>query len=295
MSDLPPHPDDRDPLSDASRSSHTLAQPPTAPMARPIHTARAAFERPDPMLLRESSTRWSALADVAIVALAMLLLEIVGTFVLSTASGIPLSVMDMMEAQQALLMPLLAMRFINSTICVLGILAIRRQSRASVGLVSSRLGMNFLIGIGATMAAYAIIMPVMIALTLALPETREQMNQNVDILTRILPRAHPLEFLGAMATVGIWEELFFRGFLMTRLRRVTGGWIGGVALSTAVFVALHALTQAPAAMVMITILSLIMSVVTIWRRSVIPAMVAHALFDISQLIGLYFIAGDQWQ
>ena len=62
-----------------------------------------------------------------------------------------------------------------------------------------------------------------------------------------------------------------------------------------VFVALHALSQAPAAMVMIAILSLIMSVVTIWRRSLVPAMVAHTLFDLSQLAGLYYMAGDQWQ
>ena len=155
--------------------------------------------------------------------------------------------------------------------------------------------MNLLIGVGAMMAAYAIIFPVMTALTLASPAARDQMNQNMEILTNFLPKAHPLEFLGAMATVGVWEELFFRGFLMTRLRRVTGGWIVAVLLSTGVFVALHALTQAPAALVLIAILSLIMSVVTIWRRSLVPAIVAHTLFDLLQLAGLYFVAGDQWQ
>jgi membrane protease YdiL (CAAX protease family) len=121
------------------------------------------------------------------------------------------------------------------------------------------------------------------------------MEENKTILTNFLPRAHALEFVGAMATVGVWEELFFRGFLMTRLRRATGGWIAGVLLSSGVFVALHALTQAPAALIMIAILSLIFSLVTIWRRSLVPAIVAHTLFDLTQVAGLYYIAGDEWR
>ena len=206
-----------------------------------------------------------------------------------------MSMLGEVEAQRALLIPLLVIRFVFCLTCVFFVLRLRKQSPASVGLVGSKMGMNLLIGGGAMMATYAIMYPLMMALIVAFPAFRDQMEANADILTTILPKAHPLEFLGAMATVGVWEELFFRGFLMTRLRRITGGWTAGVLLSTGVFVALHAPSQVPAAMVMIAILSLIMSVATIWRRSLVPAMVAHTLFDLTMLAGLYYEAGAKWQ
>ena len=94
--------------------------------------------------------------------------------------------------------------------------------------------------------------------------------------------------------IGVYEELVFRGFLMTRLRRATGSWTAAVVLSTLVFTGLHALDQLPVALVAITILSLVFSVVTILRRSIIPAIVGHALFDLSQLLILHAQAGDTW-
>jgi membrane protease YdiL (CAAX protease family) len=95
--------------------------------------------------------------------------------------------------------------------------------------------------------------------------------------------------------IGLWEELVFRGFLMPRLRRATGSWAIAVLLSTAVFAALHVIDQVPAALVLVTVLSLMFSLVTIWRRSIVPAVVAHALFDLGVFMTLYYQAGDQWK
>ncbi len=290
LSEQRPLPGDDPPLADAAPLDPET--PPTAPLARPVSATDAVLDQLDPMLLRGSSTRLASLADVGIIVALMLVFEVVGVALLALASGIPMSMLGEVDAQRALLIPLLVIRFVFCLTCVFFVLRLRKQSPASVGLVGSKMGTNLLIGVGAMMATYAIMYPVMMALIVAFPAFRDQMEANADILTTILPKAHPLEFLGAMATVGVWEELFFRGFLMTRLRRVTGGWIVAVLLSTGVFVALHAPSQVPAAMVMIAILSLMMSVVTIWRRSLVPAMVAHTLFDLSQL---YYLVGDQWQ
>lgn len=262
--------------------------PPTAPLARPVAAAGAVLDRLDPMLLLASSTRLASLADLGIIVALMLVFEFVGAALLSLASGIPMSMLGEVDAQRALLIPLLLTRFVSCLICVFFVLRLRKQSPASVGLVRSKMGMNLLIGVGAMMVAYAIILPTMIALTMASPRMFEQMQENREILTALLSGGHPLALVGAMAAVGVWEELFFRGFLMTRLRRVTGAWIPAVLLSSVVFVLPHALTQAPAAMVMIAILSLVMSVVTIWRRSLVPAIVAHALFNITQVAGLFW-------
>ena len=81
---------------------------------------------------------------------------------------------------------------------------------------------------------------------------------------------------------------------MTRLRRTTGSWTLAVLISTAVFTGLHAIEQTLPALLLITILSLVFSVVTIWRKSIIPAVVAHALFDFSQFLLMSLTAGDSW-
>jgi len=104
----------------------------------------------------------------------------------------------------------------------------------------------------------------------------------------------PAEFVPLTAMIGIYEELVFRGFLMTRLRRGTGSWAVAVALSTVIFTSLHAFDQTHSALVVVAILSLVFSLATIWRRSIIPAIIAHALFDLSQLLLLYVQAGDSW-
>ena len=113
-------------------------------------------------------------------------------------------------------------------------------------------------------------------------------------IIQMVPRLRPLGFAGVALVISIYEELLFRGFLMTRLRRGTGSWTLAVVLSTAVFTALHAFDQTASALVAVTILSLVFSGVTIWRRSIIPAIVAHALFDLSQFLLLNLQAGDSW-
>jgi hypothetical protein len=55
-----------------------------------------------------------------------------------------------------------------------------------------------------------------------------------------------------------------------------------------------ALAMMSSALVVVAILSLVFSLATIWRRSIIPAIIAHALFDLSQLLLLYVQAGDSW-
>jgi membrane protease YdiL (CAAX protease family) len=120
------------------------------------------------------------------------------------------------------------------------------------------------------------------------------MDENVERILELIPNMSLLVFGGVALVIGLYEELLFRGFLMPRLRRWTGSWTIAVLISTALFTALHAFDQTTGALVPIGILSLVFSLVTIWRRSIVPAIIGHFLFDWSQFIGLYVIAGDRW-
>lgn len=74
---------------------------------------------------------------------------------------------------------------------------------------------------------------------------------------------------------GFFEELFFRGFLQPR---------AGIAFSTALFVLAHASYEQPFMLVGLTFLSLVLALLVRWRQTIWPAVVAHAAFDLFQLL-----------
>jgi membrane protease YdiL (CAAX protease family) len=76
-------------------------------------------------------------------------------------------------------------------------------------------------------------------------------------------------------SAGVFEELFFRGFLQPRI---------GIVLSTACFALAHLSYGQPFMLIGITLLSLIYAFLVRWRQNVWPAIAAHALFDGVQLL-----------
>jgi membrane protease YdiL (CAAX protease family) len=84
-------------------------------------------------------------------------------------------------------------------------------------------------------------------------------------------------WLRAMVAVsaGVFEELFFRGFLQPRV---------GVLASTALFAVAHLGYGQPLMLVGITLLSLLYAVLVRWRQSLWAAIAAHAVFDAVQML-----------
>ena len=190
--------------------------------------------------------------------------------------------------------PMLMIRATGSLIVIAAILAVGRQSIRSVGLTIRGLALDLPVGVGSMVVAYCLMTAVLIALGLAWPSIMEQMQENAKRITRAVPRLHPLGFAVMAMLIGFYEELVFREFLMTRLRRVTGSWLLAVVISTRAFTGLHAMDQTWTALVAVSILSIVFSVVTIWRRSIVPAIVGHALFDLLQFLWLDLQMGDSW-
>jgi membrane protease YdiL (CAAX protease family) len=76
-------------------------------------------------------------------------------------------------------------------------------------------------------------------------------------------------------SAGAVEELLFRGLLQPRL---------GVGLSTLLFLLAHGSYGQPFMLVGLTWVSLVLAALARRRGSVVPAMVAHAVFDLVQLL-----------
>lgn len=293
---------------DESRNSTRMAEAAArldavaeVPVARPLRLPDTPHQRAvaHDMLLRESS-RLSTWIDIgALVGMLMLFslsFELaLWKFATAPIGGDPQALEFVKSAiARDLLIPTLVVRAIIVMLLLRVVIGRRRQTSASIGLERSRLGANVLLGVATTGVAALLSGVTMMSLYWFWPGLWHQMQENAERIMTLVPRLHPIRAALVAITVGVYEELLFRGFLMTRLRRGLGSWTASVVVSTAVFTSLHGMDQTSAALVLITVLSLVFSAVTIWRRSIVPAIVAHTLWDFSQFVYLYYVAGDQW-
>lgn len=137
----------------------------------------------------------------------------------------------------------------------------------------TELGLGFLAGVAGWLAVIALMIATALAIYLLGGE---------EILPKEPPELVPV--IAGLAigvriaiglTAGVVEELFFRGLLQPRV---------GIAFSTALFVLAHLSYEQPFMLIGITALSLLFAFLVRWRRSILAAIVAHATFDLVQLL-----------
>lgn len=289
-----PRMDSPDGQPDPEASARAEPIPQAVPVARPVQGYGAELPSVplvDCDMLIPGSSRGGAIGDIALVALIFLVLQTVAG-VLILALGVASE--EPAVRERAMIIPMLPVMALASFVAVGLVLKRRRQGWRSIGLRGGQLWLDGAIGIGAAIATPIVILLSLVALQNIFPQLAGQMEENTERIMEMFPNIGPAGFVMVATLVGIYEETLFRGFLMTRLRRATGSWTGGVLLSTLVFVALHATHQTFSALIAITILSLSFSLLTIWRRSIVPAIIAHTLFDLAQFLILYYTAGDAW-
>lgn len=83
-------------------------------------------------------------------------------------------------------------------------------------------------------------------------------------------------------TAGIFEEIVFRGFLLTRLRVLLGTWTAAIVVGMFVFASLHMWEGAWAVMLILPV-GLVLSIAFVRYRSLGAPMLAHFLFNFLQL------------
>lgn len=265
------------------------------PVARPISTHIPSV--PHAILLRDQ-TRTAALLDIAALIVMLLALEVASaklvSFWLEFSIGGPIPEGLDDATRGRMFHSSVVLRGGFSILAIAFLLRWRRQRFAAVGFAASGGLLNVALGILTVGVTSGLILAWQLMAFSIWPDVSRQMQENAEHLLEVIPKAHPAALGGLAMVVGIYEELLFRGFLMPRIRRCTGSWIVAVIVSTAVFTLLHAGDQELAALGPITILSLVFSVITIWRKSIVPAIIAHFLFDWSVFLVMYYSAGDNW-
>lgn len=198
------------------------------------------------------------------------------------------------EFQRAIILPLTFFRCVITLLLVAWVLSRRKLRLSSVGLTIRHVFPDTAWGVVTTIVCLMLLVAYSFLLQILLPDMRSEMEDNARNLKQMFPPVGwPMLLLFSLA-VGLFEELIFRGFIMTRLRRVSGSWLVAIVVTTVIFTIPHGLDQNLVALGPIAILAIVVSVVTIWRQSLVPAVVAHTLFNFSQLMVLFHLPSAGW-
>lgn len=152
-----------------------------------------------------------------------------------------------------------------------------RKMAAHLGMRSHRPWEDLAVGVGGGLVGWAGTLALMLVVVAAYTAVvgPEAIPQQQPELIRWMVGLPILVRLLVSIAAGVFEEAFFRGFLQPR---------AGIAFSTFLFVVAHAGYDQPFMLVGLTFLSLFMAFLVRWRQSIWPAIIAHTLFDVIQLL-----------
>ncbi|HVY46628.1 MAG TPA: CPBP family intramembrane glutamic endopeptidase, partial [Minicystis sp.] len=106
--------------------------------------------------------------------------------------------------------------------------------------------------------------------------------RHAEAVRAMLPRSgveHAAWALVAVS-VGVGEELVYRGYLMRQFAAWTGRAGAGLVLQAALFGVAH-LEQGPGAAVRVGILGALLGLIALGRGSLVPAILAHVAIDLA--------------
>ncbi len=96
-------------------------------------------------------------------------------------------------------------------------------------------------------------------------------------------------FVVLSTIAGFVEEIIFRGYLQRQFATLTGNIYAAIVLQAAVFGAGHGY-EGTRRMVVIFVYGIMFGFLALWRRSLRPGMMAHAVHDSAAGIALFFVA-----
>lgn len=99
----------------------------------------------------------------------------------------------------------------------------------------------------------------------------------LDAIIQFLPRGviEKLCWMVFSVGTGFCEEVLYRGYLMRQFSALTGSPAIALLLQAAVF-ALGHVSLGPALMISVSLLALWLGTLTLWQKSLVPAMIVHA-------------------
>jgi uncharacterized protein len=155
------------------------------------------------------------------------------------------------------------------------------QSARHIGLERARLPRELLWG-GPVLAATLVVhTAVTVPIALALSGTaflKAETTQRLGALTGLMAEVPLWRFALSMVVLAAFEEVVFRGFLLPRLRHLTGRWWLAVLAAQGLFGIGH-LYEGALAVIQTAVLGVCFSAAFLWRAHLGSAIAAHAAFN----------------
>jgi membrane protease YdiL (CAAX protease family) len=142
-------------------------------------------------------------------------------------------------------------------------------------------------GLSTVAVIYVLMVPLMLAVMLLVrgPQQAHMARQKTEALSQFV-KIPLVALLPSAVMAGLYEELFVRGLLQSRIARVISGHdqhralarYGAVCLGAALFGAAH-WYQGPAGVLQTTVVGVILGGISAHWRSIWPAVIAHSVID----------------
>jgi len=161
----------------------------------------------------------------------------------------------------------------------------------TIGWTAHRLVANIAIGAGTFVYTYLLAIGAAFLLFLLHPDLFAETPVAQRAIEESFPPPSLTWMVPLMLFVAIWEEVAFRGFMLTRLHALVKSWWVAVPLGAAIFGGLH-LYEGVLAVVMVGGMGLIMGVLFVWRKSLMPGIMYHLMNNLVMLQVLRTISTD---
>lgn len=256
------------PLS--SNESYSLAITPVV-YARPAIVPASVFPN-------TSLSTLEALADLALTIMAMIVIHF--------GAGIVMLFFDLENR-----FPSLGILFSNiilgvATLAIVaGMMAWRKQGPCAIGLGRTPLFQTLLWTIGAIPLTLAGAFATGILYMIFAGDSVEAVMEEREAFFEMIPEMSRTVIIVFAMFTGVHEEIFFRGFVLSRCRTLLRwNWLA-IPVVSLMFGLVHAY-QGPMGVVQTTVIGLILGVVATYSRSLWPVIIAHAALN---MVGLGII------
>jgi len=272
-----------DPLMRAADPAYPL---PDVPMARPV-----AIENLPPGLTGQDITSSVVLLSPWTAFLQILALLIIGllSVVLAGWSTAMLSLPDPRWKQTVIT----AFAGLVTLLAAFGLTRLAGQRVSAIGWRVDSVASDVALGVGTVIGTYSTMIMAAVVVTLIRPDLLETSTQAQRAIQETIPPSSVPALIAMMAFVSLWEEVVFRGFLLTRLYAMFRRWWMAVIVGSLLFAAGH-IYQGVMATVVIGFIGVVLGALFVWRRSLLAPFVFHLIFNVAALLVLRS-QSENWQ
>jgi membrane protease YdiL (CAAX protease family) len=139
---------------------------------------------------------------------------------------------------------------------------------------------------------YMLLFMLAMMIGMLMPEFLNEPSEAEQAIRETFPETSVRGVVLMMGVVAIWEEIAFRGFLLTRLHAIFRHWLPAVLVGSIAFGAIH-IYEGLLAVVVIVFMGLILAGLFLWRRSLVPCIVMHFLHNTLVMMILFGNGGQE--